>query len=108
MSVDPAELVVAAPAKVNLFLHITGRRADGYHTLESLFALVDLADTIALRRRDDGVIGCHTRRMYQRHGAKRPQRCSRFKYSCSAQPHAVRLRSTSLRRRSRSTGASDA
>ncbi len=56
MSVDPAQLVVAAPAKVNLFLHVTGRRADGYHLLESLFALVDLADTIALRRRDDGVI----------------------------------------------------
>ncbi len=51
-----AGLEVAAPAKVNLFLHVTGQRADGYHTLESLFALVDLADTIALRRRDDGVI----------------------------------------------------
>ncbi|MFO1315344.1 MAG: 4-(cytidine 5'-diphospho)-2-C-methyl-D-erythritol kinase [Burkholderiales bacterium] len=53
---SPHTLVVAAPAKVNLFLHVTGRRADGYHTLESLFALVDLADTIALARRDDGVI----------------------------------------------------
>jgi len=56
MNLNPPLLVVAAPAKVNLFLHITGRRADGYHTLESLFALVDLADTIALYRRDDGVI----------------------------------------------------
>jgi len=52
----PATLVVAAPAKVNLFLHVTGRRADGYHTLESLFALVDLADTITLARRDDGAV----------------------------------------------------
>lgn len=52
----PASLVVAAPAKVNLFLHVTGRRADGYHTLESLFALVDLADTISLARRDDGAV----------------------------------------------------
>ena len=52
----PDTLVVAAPAKVNLFLHVTGRRADGYHTLESLFALVDLADTVTLARRDDGAI----------------------------------------------------
>ena len=46
-------LVVPAPAKVNLFLHVTGRRDDGYHLLESLFALVDLADTVTLARRDD-------------------------------------------------------
>lgn len=49
-------LVVAAPAKVNLFLHVTGRRHDGYHTLESLFALIDLADTVTLARRDDSAI----------------------------------------------------
>jgi len=49
-------LTVPAPAKVNLFLHVTGRRADGYHTLESLIALIDLADTITLTRRDDGGI----------------------------------------------------
>jgi 4-diphosphocytidyl-2-C-methyl-D-erythritol kinase len=49
-------LVVPAPAKVNRFLHVTGRRADGYHTLESLFALIDLADTVTLERRDDGTI----------------------------------------------------
>ena len=51
-----ARLTVPAPAKVNLFLHVTGRRADGYHTLESLFALIDLADTLdarAARRRRD-------------------------------------------------------
>jgi 4-diphosphocytidyl-2-C-methyl-D-erythritol kinase len=52
----PATLVVPAPAKVNLFLHVTGRRGDGYHLLESLFALVDLADTVTLARRDDGAI----------------------------------------------------
>ena len=49
-------LVVPAPAKVNLFLHVTGRRGDGYHLLESLFALVDLADTVTLAPRDDGAI----------------------------------------------------
>jgi len=49
-------LVVPAPAKVNLFLHVTGRRADGYHTLESLLTLVDLADTLTLEARDDGAV----------------------------------------------------
>jgi 4-diphosphocytidyl-2-C-methyl-D-erythritol kinase len=47
---------VAAPAKVNLFLHVTGRRADGYHTLETLFVAIDLADTIVLGARADGAI----------------------------------------------------
>ncbi len=56
MALTMAPLVVAAPAKVNLFLHVTGRRADGYHTLESLFALIDLADTVRLTPRDDGAI----------------------------------------------------
>ncbi len=52
----PTSLVVAAPAKVNLFLHVTGRRPDGYHTLESLFALVDFADTLTLERLADDVV----------------------------------------------------
>ncbi len=45
-----------APAKLNLFLHITGRRADGYHLIESVFQLIDWQDTIHLSLRDDGVI----------------------------------------------------
>ena len=45
-----------APAKLNLFLHVTGRRADGYHLLETVFQFVDLADTIDLRLRDDGQV----------------------------------------------------
>lgn len=49
-------LVVAAPAKVNLFLHVVGRRADGYHLLESQFALIDLADTVMLQRTEDGSV----------------------------------------------------
>jgi 4-diphosphocytidyl-2-C-methyl-D-erythritol kinase len=49
-------LVVPAPAKLNLFLHVTGRRPDGYHTLESLFVALDFGDTLSLTPRDDGVI----------------------------------------------------
>ena len=45
-----------APAKINLFLHITGRRADGYHLLQSVFSLIDLHDTVFLKVRDDGEI----------------------------------------------------
>lgn len=45
-----------APAKLNLFLHIVGRRADGYHLLQSVFRLIDLQDTIYVRVREDGAI----------------------------------------------------
>lgn len=45
---------VAAPAKLNLFLHVIGRRADGYHLLQSLFVLIDWADTLHFERRADG------------------------------------------------------
>jgi 4-diphosphocytidyl-2-C-methyl-D-erythritol kinase len=45
-----------APAKVNLFLRITGRREDGYHELQTVFRLLDWGDEIRLRRRDDGAI----------------------------------------------------
>jgi 4-diphosphocytidyl-2-C-methyl-D-erythritol kinase len=48
-----------APAKLNLFLHITGRRADGYHLLQSVFILVDWADTLHVERRDDGLLRRH-------------------------------------------------
>ncbi len=50
---------VPAPAKLNLFLHIVGQRSDGYHLLESVFALIDWADTLHFERRDDGRISRH-------------------------------------------------
>jgi 4-diphosphocytidyl-2-C-methyl-D-erythritol kinase len=45
-----------APAKLNLFLHITGRRDDGYHLLQSVFMLIDWCDTLHFDVRDDGLI----------------------------------------------------
>ncbi len=47
---------VSAPAKLNLFLHITGRRDDGYHLLQSVFMLIDWCDTLHFDVRDDSVI----------------------------------------------------
>ncbi len=49
-------LHLPAPAKLNLFLHITGRRADGYHLIESVFQLIDWKDSIDLLLREDGQI----------------------------------------------------
>jgi 4-diphosphocytidyl-2-C-methyl-D-erythritol kinase len=47
---------VPAPAKLNLFLHVTGRRADGYHLIQSVFMLIDWCDTLHLELRHDGSI----------------------------------------------------
>lgn len=49
-------LVLPAPAKLNLFLHITGRRADGYHLLQTLFQFLDYSDELSLQVRADGKI----------------------------------------------------
>lgn len=51
-----ASLTCLAPAKLNLFLHVVGRRADGYHLLQTAFRLLDWGDTLRFRRRDDGDI----------------------------------------------------
>ena len=43
-----------SPAKLNLFLYITGQRADGYHTLQTLFQFLDYGDTLTIEPRADG------------------------------------------------------
>lgn len=45
-----------APAKLNLFLHVVGRRDDGYHLLQTLFRFIDFSDTLHFTVRDDGVV----------------------------------------------------
>lgn len=50
---------VPAPAKLNLFLHVVGRRADGMHLLESLMVLIDWCDTLHFETRSDGRLARH-------------------------------------------------
>ncbi|CAN0574155.1 unnamed protein product, partial [Ectocarpus sp. 12 AP-2014] len=49
-------LTLPAPAKLNRMLHIVGRRQDGYHTLQTLFQIINLSDYLTFNSRDDGVI----------------------------------------------------
>lgn len=50
------KLTCPAPAKLNLFLHVVGRRPDGYHLLQTLFRFIDLHDTLDFTLRDDGMV----------------------------------------------------
>ena len=52
-------LDVPAPAKLNLFLHVVGRRADGYHLLQSVLVLIDWCDQLHFERRSDGRLQRH-------------------------------------------------
>ena len=49
-SAQPNALVLRSPAKLNLFLHVVGRRPDGYHLLQSVFQLIDWCDVLSLKR----------------------------------------------------------
>ena len=95
MSEDPGRAAWSAwpaPAKLNLFLHITGRRADGYHDLQTVFQLLDWGDTLHCRVRADGVIcrlGKHA------HGAESDDlvvRAARLLQSASGSPLGADLR----------------
>ncbi|MEP7155363.1 MAG: 4-(cytidine 5'-diphospho)-2-C-methyl-D-erythritol kinase [Betaproteobacteria bacterium] len=50
------KLSLLAPAKLNIFLHVVGRRSDGYHLLQSIFVLLDFGDQVSVERRDDGLL----------------------------------------------------
>lgn len=52
----PVTLSLPAPAKLNLFLHITGRRSDGYHELQTAFQMLDFGDSLHFERSNDGQI----------------------------------------------------
>jgi 4-diphosphocytidyl-2-C-methyl-D-erythritol kinase len=56
MGVTVNTLTCPAPAKLNLFLHVVGRRADGYHLLQTLFRFIDLNDTLHFTLRTDGEV----------------------------------------------------
>lgn len=62
-------LVLPAPAKLNLFLHIVGRRPDGYHELQTVFQFLDHGDRLTLVRREDGRL----RRAYELEGVPEDQ-----------------------------------
>lgn len=53
------QLICLAPAKLNLFLHIVGRRSDGYHLLQTVFQLLDYCDELTFTLRDDNQITCN-------------------------------------------------
>ncbi|MDV7212675.1 4-(cytidine 5'-diphospho)-2-C-methyl-D-erythritol kinase [Azotobacter beijerinckii] len=55
-----AQLILPAPAKLNLMLHVLGRRADGYHELQTLFQFLDHGDELGFALREDGEIRLHT------------------------------------------------
>lgn len=59
-AIAAAELILPAPAKLNLMLHILGRRADGYHELQTLFQFLDFGDELGFALRPDGEIHLHT------------------------------------------------
>lgn len=76
-----------APAKINLFLHVVGRRSDGYHLLQTVFRFIDFSDHIKLVVRDDGKIllntptsGVSTEKNLCVRAAKLLQKVSRITY----------------------------
>ena len=54
--IESGVIELPAPAKLNLFLHVVGRRADGYHELQTVFQFLELADRVRIAGRDDALL----------------------------------------------------
>ncbi|HWQ38304.1 MAG TPA: 4-(cytidine 5'-diphospho)-2-C-methyl-D-erythritol kinase [Burkholderiales bacterium] len=81
-----------APAKLNLFLHVLGRRADGYHRLQTAFRFIDLCDEIHVRVRTDGVVRRITELAGVPEDADLAVRAARLLQACSGCRLGVDLR----------------
>ena len=78
-------LSLPAPAKLNLFLHILGRRDDGYHELQTLFQFLDHGDELHFEARQDGQVRLHTEIAGVPHDSNLIVRAARCKTSGSPQ-----------------------
>ena len=81
-----------APAKLNLFLHVVGRRADGYHLLQTVFRLIDLADRIDLDVRPDGKIMRETDMLGVPHDEDLVVRAARALQAQTGTKHGAQIR----------------
>ncbi|MCQ4347525.1 4-(cytidine 5'-diphospho)-2-C-methyl-D-erythritol kinase [Pseudomonas stutzeri] len=81
-----ATLILPAPAKLNLFLHILGRRADGYHELQTVFQFLDYGDELGFRLREDGAIRLHSEVAGVPHDSNLIVRAARLLQQASATP----------------------
>lgn len=88
---DPESQIWPAPAKLNLFLHVTGRRADGYHTLQTLFQFLDLADHLRFTITPDGQVSRATDLPGVPEAADLCVRAARMLQAASACAHGVRI-----------------
>lgn len=80
-----------APAKLNLFLHVIGRRDDGYHRLQTVFRFIDYADELAFVLRDDGKIILETPHHTVPATEDLTVRAARLLQENSGQPHGVSI-----------------
>jgi 4-diphosphocytidyl-2-C-methyl-D-erythritol kinase len=67
---SPVDLVIQAPAKVNLFFEVLGKRSDGYHEIESLMCAVDLYDTLHFQEDPNGALELRCRRVFGAGGSR--------------------------------------
>jgi 4-diphosphocytidyl-2-C-methyl-D-erythritol kinase len=89
MSMSQARLTLPAPAKLNLMLHITGRRADGYHELQTLFQFLDYGDELSFALRDDGEVRLQTEIADVPHDSNLIVRAARALKEASGSPFGV-------------------